>query len=110
MIHEGYPRQFAAASLKRAHVPGRQADHRGYPRQFAAASLKLQPDYGLLVSVMLSAAVRRGLIEASGYEDLAAWLTELSAAVRRGLIEAVMVCGLPTLPHDVIRGSSPRPH
>ncbi len=82
-----------------------------YPRRIAAASLKLQHggwDHRALR--LLSAANRRGLIEAREVirEDSTDGI--LSAANRRGLIEAIDRGDVPVGVTAIIRGESPRPH
>ena len=92
----GFPRLYAAASLKhddvRAHRPVRL---RGFPRLYAAASLK-QAGGGHrgIDAWRFSAALCRGLIEAA---QLSIWekasKTGFSAALCRGLIEAHALTG-----------------
>ena len=60
-----YPRRFAAASLKLVGLLCAFEARGGYPRRFAAASLKRHQRIDLLPGAgVLSAAIRRGLIEA----------------------------------------------
>ena len=61
-----FPRPFAAASLKRRIARGRWWWRRSFPRPFAAASLKRQrARRRSSAASRISAAIRRGLIEAS---------------------------------------------
>jgi len=83
----GYPRRFAAALLKLLVGLVRAVELFRYPRRFAAALLKLaRRGHDDHLVVVLSAAIRRGLIEA--------WVTYRSG---------YRMC-------SVIRGDSPRPY
>jgi len=85
-----YPRRFAAASLKPPARSRRRPESSSYPRRFAAASLK-RPALcsGGGRGSKLSAAIRRGLIEACSRGGRPRRCRALSAAIRRGLIEAL---------------------
>ena len=84
---EGFPRLYAAASLKRRAVSRETRKIRGFPRLYAAASLKLRIDLReVRAHGAFSAALCRGLIEARAL----AWVW-----VRQG---------------QVFRGFMPRPH
>ena len=111
----GFPRLYAAASLKLRGRLGDVAARRrcGFPRLYAAASLKPQPRELVLRThpVLFSAALCRGLIEATRRAPGAESARWFSAALCRGLIEALGARrrGVPA-PRDVFRGSMPRPH
>ena len=78
---------------------------RPFPRPFAAASLKHTMPLALSRTIRyISAAIRRGLIEAR--TDAAAHMRpgDISAAIRRGLIEA-----LTFILHTKGAGGFPRP-
>ena len=87
----GFPRLYAAASLKRHGPVGawRRASA-GFPRLYAAASLKPR-DGGRQARVRppgFSAALCRGLIEANDEDGAGRARCTFSAALCRGLIEA----------------------
>ena len=111
----GFPRLYAAASLKLPASQRTTAPVVRFPRLYAAASLKRgvsgeytrEPRHGVHP---FSAALCRGLIEASSQLAEYADFHWFSAALCRGLIEAG---GTPT--HQaprllVFRGFMPRPH
>ena len=91
-LHRGsssrcFPRLYAAASLKRPLETDVRIGRGGFPRLYAAASLKQAlHDEPMLIVTPFSAALCRGLIEAS--------LSSLRSRV----------------PIPVFRGSMPRPH
>ena len=94
-VHERrFPRLYAAASLKHGwhlhdvHGPAR------FPRLYAAASLKLPP-LGVLAQRRpgFSAALCRGLIEATQAPSSSRPIVWFSAALCRGLIEAAASTG-----------------
>ena len=84
----GFPRLYAAASLKPARFRVLGARHvEGFPRLYAAASLKQD---------------RAGAVPW--------WPVGFSAALCRGLIEALLMASRPQLLAAVFRGFMPRPH
>ena len=85
-----FPRLYAAASLKRGAQPAlRLGLPGGFPRLYAAASLKLGAfTPGRHVDEWFSAALCRGLIEASIHDTATSLTVRFSAALCRGLIEA----------------------
>ena len=83
----GFPRPFAAASLKRREARVGRRRREGFPRPFAAASLKR--------------AARPARRTRGGW---------ISAAIRRGLIEASCDEGRQIAVVSDFRGHSPRPH
>ena len=86
-VTRGFPRLYAAASLKRAARARPAAWRAGFPRLYAAASLK-QREAGARPHVALG----------------------FSAALCRGLIEASPTPTAGSRPPTVFRGFMPRPH
>ena len=68
-----FPRLYAAASLKQDVEKQNKRESVGFPRLYAAASLKQEsPGHGYPLAGRFSAALCRGLIEASSAEQAAA--------------------------------------
>ena len=109
-------RRLISAAIRRGlieaiHADGREAGGGGFPRPFAAASLKPTRG-GTRVSGrgLISAAIRRGLIEAAARMVSLPTRPPISAAIRRGLIEARKRPAAPAGAVQDFRGHSPRPH
>ena len=93
MLHDGltgcFPRLYAAASLKLVRVQAGTRPRQRFPRLYAAASLKPHIPNRIVIHLQtFSAALCRGLIEASDAFRDKEQKEPFSAALCRGLIEA----------------------
>ena len=112
-IVAGFPRLYAAASLKRLLGCGGERGRSGrFPRLYAAASLKrLQVAQQVGVDLGFSAALCRGLIEAESVSRMAGWTSPrfprlYAAASLKQLLHPLGELEVAL----VFRGSMPRPH
>ena len=107
----GFPRLYAAASLKRLHGPPELDELEWFSAALCRGLIEARwtARSGSRVAPF-SAALCRGLIEASRrWPGMVRPVSPFSAALCRGLIEA-LYSRTKSHTHCVFRGSMPRPH